>query len=252
MIAKVEEVVAKLRPMDDTFFHKLVEDTAFCEEVLRVILQKPDLRIVEAVPQRNLRNIKGRSVTVDVLCRDADGNYYNIEVQKQDNDDHQRRVRYNGSNIDTFISEKGTRFSELPSVYVIYISSFDYFGEHQTIYHVHRNLSETGTVVDNASHEIYVNTEVDDGSDIAGLMKIFKSFKIKDDPRFPVVCARIRHLKEGGGNNMCSVVEEYAQEVAKESRVLTYAEVGFSVEDIVDRTGFPREEIERILQEHEN
>lgn len=46
-----------------------------------------------------MRNIFGCSVTVDVLCTDSDGSYYNIEMQKGDNDDHQKRVRYDGSCI---------------------------------------------------------------------------------------------------------------------------------------------------------
>ncbi len=36
---------------------------------------------------------------MDLLCKCSDGRYVNVEIQKSDNDDHQRRVRYNGSKI---------------------------------------------------------------------------------------------------------------------------------------------------------
>lgn len=218
MNERVMETVQKLCPIDDIFFHKLVEAPEFCEEILQVILQKKDLKVVKVMPQKSLRNINGRSVIVDVLCKDSKGNYYNVEVQKENDDDHQKRVRYNGSNVDTYVSEKGTKFKDLPDVYVVYISSFDYFKEHKTIYHVDRVLRETGTIVDNGFYEVYVNTEVDDGTDIAGLMKILKSAQVESDERFPQVCSRIRQFKvEGSDSDMCSVVEEYAKEYAKEA-----------------------------------
>ena len=214
---RVQGVIENLMPMDDSFFHKLSEEPAFCEEVLQVILQKKNLKVVEVTVQKSLRNVEGRSVVVDVLCRDDKGKYYNIEVQKQREDDCQRRVRYNGSNIDTYVTEKGVKFEDIPDVYVVFITQFDYFQKNKTIYHIDRILRETGEAVDNGFHEIYVNTAVDDGTDIAALMKIFTSRSIKDDVRFPKVCERIRYFKEGkGGNTMCSTVEEYAKEYAKE------------------------------------
>lgn len=57
---------------------------------------------------------------------------------------------------------------------IIFISKFDTFHENRTIYHVDRVINETGTVVENGTHEIYVNTAIDDKSDIAELMQYFK------------------------------------------------------------------------------
>ena len=99
----VEEIVSKLRPIDDIFFHKLAETEGFCEELLQVIV-KNNIELIEVTPQKSLRNIKAKSVTIDVYCVDTDNKYYNIEVQKSDNDEHEKRVRYNGSNMDTYIT----------------------------------------------------------------------------------------------------------------------------------------------------
>lgn len=63
-----QSVIEQMTPMDDSFFNILVEDKEVCEELLRIILDKPDLVVIQAVPQRNMRNIFGRSVIVDVLC----------------------------------------------------------------------------------------------------------------------------------------------------------------------------------------
>lgn len=215
---EINKIVDKLRPIDDIFFAKLAESRLFCQELLRVILGMPDLEVVEVTPQKSLRNIKGRSVALDVLCKDVKGIYFNIEVQKEDDDDHQRRVRYNSSNLDTYISEKGTKFKDLPDVYVVYISDFDLFHNGKTIYYVDRVLRDVGDILDNGFHEVYVNTQIDDGTDIAGLMQILRSNQLHDDDRYPVVCGEIRGFKVGRKReNMCKLVEEYAEKRAQEA-----------------------------------
>ena len=71
--------------------------------------RKPDLAVVESQPQRFLRNLGAHSVILDVLCQDSSGDYFNIEVQKKNDDDHQKRVRFNRSNIDTAFVESGIK-----------------------------------------------------------------------------------------------------------------------------------------------
>ena len=214
----VQEIIDNMTVMDDTFFHKLVEDKDFCEELLQVVLANPNIRLVEATAQKSLRNVKGRSVVLDAHCVDISDNHFDLEMQHKDDDDHQKRVRYNSSNMDTYIAEKGTKFGQLPDIYVIYISKNDFFGEGRTLYHVDRILRETKKIVCNGTNEIYVNTEIDDGSDIAELMKIFKNPAVPNNNKFPRVCSGIRNLKEGKGRNeMCALVEEYAEQKAKET-----------------------------------
>lgn len=106
---KQRELVSKLNVIDDVLFHKVVEDKEVCEEILRIILNKPDLAVVESQPQRFLRNLGAHSVILDVLCQDSSGDYFNIEVQKKNDDDHQKRVRFNRSNIDTAFVESGIK-----------------------------------------------------------------------------------------------------------------------------------------------
>ena len=89
------EKVAGFNVMDDVFFQKMMEDKEVCEELLRIILEDSGVQVIECIPQASLKNLIGKSVILDVLCRDRDGSYYNVEVQKSDDDDHQKRVRYN-------------------------------------------------------------------------------------------------------------------------------------------------------------
>lgn len=97
-------------------------------------------------------------------------------MQKTDDDDHVKRVRFNSSNIDTTFTEKGLNYKDFPDIYVIFISKFDMFLEGKTIYHAGIFLRETGTIINDGIHRIFVNCAVDDGSDIAELMHPFQPF----------------------------------------------------------------------------
>ncbi len=210
-------VIAKLNVIDDIFFQKMTEDPEVAEEILRIILEKPRLKVLSSQPQRFLRNVGAHSVVLDLLCEDEDHSLINCEVQKQDDDDHQRRVRFNRSNIDTLFAEKGIDYKELPDIYLIFISKFDIFGENLTIYHINRVIEETGTVVENGVHELYVNTAINDQSGIAELMQYFKE-SVGQHQNFRKLCNRVKYFKEDqkGVQDMCQAVQEYATEYAKE------------------------------------
>lgn len=85
------------------------------------------------------------------------------------------------------------------------------------VYHIDRVVRETGEVQDNGLQEIYVNTKIDDGTDIAELMHIFTDINAYDFEKFPKVSKRKKQFKtnEGGKNEVCDLVENYARERAK-------------------------------------
>ena len=189
----------------------IAEDKAVCEEILRIILQKPKLKVIDAQTQRFLRNIGAHSVILDLLCEDEDGARINVEMQKTDDDDHVKRVRFNSSNIDTTFTEKGLDYKDFPDIYVIFISKFDMFQEGKTIYHLETIIKETGTSINDGIHRIFVNCAVNDGSDIAELMQYFKNSTGKNN-KFPKLSDRVYYFKESkeGADAMTQVVEEYA------------------------------------------
>lgn len=112
-----QKTVDELRPIDDTFIRKLGEHRAFCEEMLRTVMQNPYLEVISNTVHKNIHNIDTRSVTVDILCTDTKA-YFSVEVQKADDDDHQKRVRYNGACVQILSSKKRTKFCALPDIYI--------------------------------------------------------------------------------------------------------------------------------------
>ena len=190
----IERVVASLNAIDDVFFQKLMESKAVAQELLQVILQKKNLKVVQCAVQLSLRNIGSHSVVLDAVCRDEADNWYNVEVQKADSDDYQKRARFNMANMDTKFTEKGVPYDKLPEIYVIFITNFDIFKRGKTVYNIGRIIKETGDAVYNGTHELYINTAVDDGSEIAELMQYMKKTE-GENRRFPQLSQRVQYFK---------------------------------------------------------
>ena len=169
---KVRKIVENLNIIDDALFQKMAEDIGFCEEMISTILSQ-NITIKKIVPQNSIKNLQGRSVVLDALCTLENGKECNVEVQKANDDNHEKRVRYNASCITANITAPGEKFEKVPDIISIFISKFDIFGAGKTIYHVERVIRETGKVRDNGFSEIYVNTKINDGTDISELMNIF-------------------------------------------------------------------------------
>ena len=213
---KVQAIVQQLNIIDDTLFQKMAEDPDFCEEVISTVLEQKVI-VKNVTPQNSVKNLQGRSIVLDALCELENGEECNVEVQKANDDDHQKRVRYNTSCITANITEPGAKFKNVPDVIAIYISKFDMFQSEKTVYHIDRVVRETGEVQDNGLQEIYVNTKIDDGTDIAELMHIFTDGDAYNFEKFPNVSKRKKQFKEskGGNEEMCDLVENYAKERAE-------------------------------------
>ena len=229
--AKIREDAMSLNPMDDALFQKMAENKDFCQEILQVILGDKGLVVLTANPQFMVKNLQGRSCMLDAKCQLGNGKIVNIEVQKSDDDDHQRRVRFNGALLTANLADPGSKFKQVPDVIVVFISKFDIFKSQRSLYHVDRIIRETGEIVDNGFTEIYVNAEIDDNTDVSELMNVFVQDKAYDDVKFPVTSASKRRYKttEEGVREMCEVIERNRAEGRAEGRAERQSELIISM-----------------------
>ena len=137
------------------------------------------------------------------------GRLYLIEIQRKDDIDHPRRLRYYGALTDGEFLAKGKRYDELPERIHFYISEKDIWHCGKAVCPVIRQLGEKGIPYDDGVHIIYVNAEVNDGSRAAKLMKYFKTACPEDDSEGDL-SRRVHYLKreEGGMDIMCEVSEK--------------------------------------------
>lgn len=214
------ETVQEFRPIDDVFFEVLVRNKAVCQEILRVILEDNKLSVENVITQSSEKNIYGRSVRLDALCTLGDGTKCNIEVQRSNNDNHLKRARFNAASITVKESNTGDTFDDVIELYIVYISEFDFLKGGKTIYHVDKVIRETNEVIDDGLHEVFVNTVIDDGTDIAELMACFMEKEV-NNPKFPALSSEVTRLKatEGGARAVCEVMEKYNKIAVREERI---------------------------------
>lgn len=218
--AKIREEAKKLNPIDDIMFRKMAEEPSFCEEILRVIMNDSELIVFESHTQWTGQNLQGRSVILDAKCKLSNDKIVNIEVQKANDDNHQKRVRYNGAILTTNITDTGLKFEKIPDVCVVFISKFDAFNSGHALYNIDRIVRQTGEVVNNGFEEIYVSACVRDGSNVSELMEIFTSDDSYNVDKYPVTSNIKKRYKqtEEGQATMCEIMEKIAKEEREEER----------------------------------
>lgn len=214
------EAIGTLNPIEDAVFRKMAESIEFCEEILRVFLQEPKLRVVSNHSQHSVTSIEGRSVILDAYCELEDGRKVNVEVQNANNTDHQRRVRYYGSVLTTSLMKKGDSFDKVPNICIVYVCNFDIFGLNKSLYVIKRIIDKTEVELDNGLQEIYISP-VNDGSLIAELMRVFTESDVYN-LKFPVTSEmKLRFNRETKGEKMTEalrgVYEALREEVDRES-----------------------------------
>ena len=235
-----------LRLLDDDFMQKVFEDKACTELLLQIILKRADLKVLHVKGQQDIKNLQGRSVTLDILAVDTDNKVYNIEIQRSDKGAAVKRARYNSSLIDSNVTEPGEKYENLCESYIIFITENDIMKEGLPIYHVDRTVIETGKLFGDEAHIIYVNSQIHDES---ALGKLMYDFYCTDAGKmnYEILADRVRYFKEDekGVATMSRVMEEMRNETERakaikdakgmlESGKLTYEEIAKIAELTID------------------
>ena len=104
-------------------------------------------------------------------------------------------------------------------VHIFYISETDLWKAGRTVYKVEKKFQGTGVPYDDGIHVIYVNAEIDDGSDTARLMDYFRTAD-PQDMRYGALSKRVHLLKcEEGGYGLMDEISEEIYNVGKEDGV---------------------------------
>ena len=147
------------RLLDDDFLTKCFEgDPQSIQLVLRIVLEMPDLEVVDVHTQVFVENLLNRSVRLDVLATDSADRKMNVEIQRADKGAGRKRARYNSSMMDANLLRKGEDF-------------------------------------DDGSHILYVNGEYRDETPIGKLMHDF-SCTDPADMYYDKLADRVRFFKE--------------------------------------------------------
>ncbi len=240
------------RLLDDDFLTKCFEgDTECIQLVLRIVLEMPDLIVVDVRTQVFVENLLNRSVRLDVLATDSTGRKFNIEIQRADRGAGRKRARYNSSMMDANLLQKGEDFEQLPETYVVFITEHDVMAKGLPLYQVERCILATGEKFEDGAHIIYVNGAYRDETPIGKLMHDF-SCTDPADMHYGVLADRVRFFKESkeGVAIMCKAMEDMRNQTLREGmmevarRMLAAGK--YALEEIAEISGLSLDEVKKL------
>ena len=207
--------IKALRLIDDEFmticFDGYIEGA---ELLLKITLDRDDLKVSEVKAQKTLKNLQGRDLRLDIYATDKDGKKYDIEIQRADRGAHRKRARYHSSLLDSDMLNPGEDFTDLCESYVIFITENDVLGYNEPIYHIDRTIQERNVQFDDGSHIIYVNGSMKTNDTALG--KLMKDLYCTDadEINYKELSDRVRQFKETeeGVNDMCDILDEMRNE----------------------------------------
>lgn len=156
------ERIKKFRLLDDDFMSKVFEDSECAEILLKIILNRDDLKVQDVHVQHVVHNLQGRSIRLDIYAVDLEGKLYDIEIQRDDKGAGVKRARYNSSLLSANATDTGEEYNELRETYVIFITENDVLKGNLPIYHIERVILENGELFYDEEHIIYVNSRIAD------------------------------------------------------------------------------------------
>ena len=125
----------ELEIQDDFMFGVIMRNPKYCKPFLETVLNVKIERIEYPKSQEIIDlSADAKSVRLDVYVEDGKGTVYNIEMQTTSNKNIPKRMRYYQGMIDLNILEKGEDYRGLKKSFVIFVCTFDLFGQGRHVY----------------------------------------------------------------------------------------------------------------------
>lgn len=169
------------------------------EDVLGIILDESDLKLKEVKVEQVILNKSGkRAIRLDAWAQDVQDRQFDMEMQNETGgDDVRRRSRFYQSMIDTPIlkSGKDTRYKNLPSTAIIFITQDDIFGRDLAMYTFTERCEEVPELLlEDGTSKIFLNMTSKNGRpELISLLQYMK-YTTLDHDNVMVKDGRILHL----------------------------------------------------------
>lgn len=169
------------------------------EDVLGIILDEPDLQLKEVKVEQVILNKSGkRAIRLDAWAQDVRDRQFDMEMQNDaGGDDVRRRSRFYQSMIDTPILKSGkkTRYKNLPSTVIIFITQEDIFGKDLAMYTFSERCEEIPDLsLEDGTSKLFLNMTSKNGRpELISLLQYMKDTTL-DNSNVSVKDERILHL----------------------------------------------------------
>lgn len=193
---------------DFELFLSVMKNKQAHEIILSILMDDPDLQLEEIhVEEVVLNKSKKRAIRLDAWAKDSKGNQYNTEMQNDaTGDDVRKRSRFYQGLIDTPILKSGkeTKYKQLPSTAIIFITKEDIFGKDLVKYTFTEQCEEVeGFHLDDGTMKIFLNMSSRNGPlQLVSLLQYMKKTSLDNpevltqDDRMKKLDAIVNEVKE--------------------------------------------------------
>lgn len=258
---------------DFALFLSVMKNPKAYRAVLSIFMEEPDIELTEVkVEQVVLNKVGKRAIRLDAWAKSIDNRQFNMEMQNDSQkDDLRKRSRFYQSMIDTPILKSGkeTRYKNLPSTVIIFITQDDIFGKDFVKYTFTEQCKEVaGLELEDGTTKIFLNMTSKNGSqELVSLLQYMKETRI-DNPNITVKDSRILELDHivqevksseeweavkmnifeiGIEHGMKKGIQQKLEELVKKK-----LEKGFSITEIADMLEENEDVIKEIVSELQN
>ncbi len=147
-------------------FATAMSDVETCRIVLEIILGEAVETVSVNTEKLLLYSSEYRCVRLDVFADNLAG-AYNIEMQNQDEHNLPKRSRYHQAEMDMTSLKPGQNFNDLKPIVIIFICTFDPFGEGLCKYTYENRCDETGMPLGDGVKKIFLNTKGRNPEDVS-------------------------------------------------------------------------------------
>ena len=163
---------------DDFIFTRVMRNKKLCRRLLEMILKVKVGKIKFLTSRHAIRlepNAKG--IIMDVYLKD-ESKVINVEMQASNHGDLPRRARYYQAAADIDTTPKGSQYKNLRRNYVIFICTFDPFGQGKPFYTFQNICLEHGHPIplDDGTAKIFLNTAAKALDSLDGELRLFYDY----------------------------------------------------------------------------
>lgn len=157
-------------------FAVALKDPETCKLILEIILGRSIPEVKVYTEHTIMLNSDFRSVRLDVYASDAVQVTYDLEMQNDSEKILAKRSRFYQAEIDVGALEPGSDFSELKPSYVIFICTFDPFGQGLYCYTFEERCLERDFPLEDGTRKIFLNTKGKNPEEVSGLLVNFLQY----------------------------------------------------------------------------
>ena len=186
---------------DFALFYAVIKNKKAFRNVLSIILDESDVQLIDVKAESVILNKSGkRAIRLDAWALTQDNRQVSMEMQQDSKSDSiPKRSRYYQSMLDTptLKSGKHTRYKDLLSTIIIFITQEDIFKKNLTKYTFTEQCEEVkGLHLEDGTTKIFVNMSSKNGCDeLVSLLQYMKNTTL-DNPEIVVKDKRIVELDE--------------------------------------------------------